>query len=67
MALRARSRPSAPISAFEHHEEAFFAEGHRLAEEQKVEDFRDLDRGSPRRGFFRRLFDALSGGRRSTA
>lgn len=67
MNSRPRARPSAPMSAFEQREEAFFAEGHSLAEEQNVEDFRDLDRDVPRRGFFRRVMDALSFGRRSTA
>jgi hypothetical protein len=59
MASRARGLASGPLPSFEEHEEAFFDEGHRLAAEQSVEDFRDLDRGMPRPGFFRRLVDAF--------
>ncbi|HKA91160.1 MAG TPA: hypothetical protein VKE22_26045 [Haliangiales bacterium] len=64
MPSRARGRLSGPLPRFEDHEEAFFDEGHRLAEEQAVEDFGDLDQDTPRRGFFRRLRDAFRFARR---
>ncbi len=59
MSSRVRAHPSAPIPPFEDHEEAFFDEGHRLADEPAVDDFRDLDKDVPRRSFFRRLRDAF--------